>query len=111
MAAPIHGRLGAIDLAATTLTAAYVVPASRQATVDLVVCNRGASDVTVRVAHIDAAVVGSVANEDYLAYGATVPAGGYLSFGGIPMRAQHTLAVYSSATSVNAVVQCIEEDA
>ena len=58
--AKIHGRLGANDLAATTNTGVYTVPSGRKATVNLTICNRNATAVTVRVAHIDGAV-GAVA--------------------------------------------------
>ena len=39
MAAKIHGRLGANDLAATTNTGVYTVPSGRKATVNLTICN------------------------------------------------------------------------
>lgn len=109
MAAKIHGRLGANDLAATTNTGVYTVPSGRKATVNLTICNRNATAVTVRVAHIDGAV-GAVANEDYIEYGLTVPANGTLDRTGIPMSATHTLMVYSSSTSVSAVISGVEED-
>lgn len=110
MAAMIHGRLGASDLAATTNTSTYSVPASRKATVTVSFCNRNATSVTVRLAHVDGAI-GVVASDDYLEYDATVPANGVLERSGITMAATHTLLTRASGTGVSAVVSGIEEDA
>ena len=110
MAAKIHGRLGAASLAATTDTSVYSVPASRKATVTVSICNRNATDVTIRLAHIDGAV-GAIANEDYIEYGATVPANGVLERTGICMAASATIMGYASATNTSFVVSGIEEDA
>lgn len=109
MTAKIHGRLGAADLAATTNTGVYSVPASRKATVSVSICNRTASDVTVRLAHIDGAV-GAIASEDYLEYGSTVPANGVIERTGIAMAASATIMGYASATGLSIVVAGVEED-
>lgn len=108
--AKIHGRLGAAALAATTDTAVYTVPASRKATVLVSLCNRTASDVTVRLAHIDGSL-GALATEDYLEYDTTLPANGVLERTGITMTATHTLMARCSAASVSVVVSGVEEDA
>lgn len=110
MTAKIHGRLGAAALAATTDTALYVVPAARKATCSVSLCNRSASDVTIRLAMIDGAL-GTLATEDYLEYDTTLPAGGTLERTGLPLTATHTLMARASAASVSAVVYGIEEDA
>lgn len=110
MAAMIHGRLGAQDLAATTNTAVYTVPSSRKATVTISVCNRNSSAVTVRLAHIDGAI-GAIANEDYIEYGTSIPANGTLERSGITLAASATIGAYASTTGVSAVVYGIEEDA
>ena len=93
MTAKIHGRLGAVDLAATTNTTAYTVPASRKATCGINICNRNASSITFRLAHIDGAL-GS----------------GTYERTGITMTATHTLMVYASGTGASAVVTGVEED-
>ena len=110
MAAAIHGRLGASALAATTNTSTYSVPASRKATVTISFCNRTSSALTIRLAHVDGAI-GAVADEDYIEYGATVPANGVLERSGITMAATHTMLTYASGTGISAVVSGIEEDA
>lgn len=109
MPAQIHGRLGASDLAATTNTSTYSVPASRKATVAVAFCNRNATAVTVRLAHVDGAI-GVVANEDYLEFDSTIPANGVLERTGITMTATHTLLTRASGTGVSVVVSGIEED-
>lgn len=109
MAAKIHGRLGAQDLPATTLTSVYSVPASRKATCTLSICNRNATAVTARVAHIDGAV-GAVADADYIEYGVSIAPNGVLERTGITLTATHTLAVYVSGTGVSAVAHGVEED-
>lgn len=110
MAAKIHGRLGAQDLAATTMTAVYAAPASRKATCSVSICNRNGSAVAVRLAYIDGAV-GALANEDYLEFGTQIAANGVLERTGIPVSAGHTLAAYASNTGVSVVIVGIEEDA
>lgn len=109
MAAKIHGRLGAVSLAATTNTGVYTVPSGRKATSTVSLCNRSASAITVRLALIDGAI-GAVADEDYLEYGAVIPAGGVLERSGITLTATHTLGVYASATGISAVAYGVEED-
>ncbi len=111
MPAPIHGRLGAVSLAATTDTTAYSVPSGRIATVSVNFCNRTTSAIQIRLAHVDGAI-GAVANEDYLEYDFTLPAnGGTLERTGICMAATHTLLARASAIGVSVVVSGIEEDA
>lgn len=110
MTAPIHGRLAAADLAATTDTSVYSVPAARKATVTISICNRNATAVTVRLAHIDGAI-GDVADADYLEYGTSIPANGVLERTAMTMTATHTLLGYASGTGVSVVVFGIEEDA
>lgn len=110
MAADIHGRLGAAALAATTDTALYVTPASRKATGTLTLANRSSTDATVRVAMIDGAI-GTLANEDYLAYDLTLPGNGQYILDRLPMATTHTLMVRASTANVSATFIGIEEDA
>lgn len=95
-------RLGATTVTANTDTLLYAVPASKSAVVStILVCNRGATSQTYRVAHVDGAIV-NVANEDFIAYDQTIPAN--TSFGlsfGVTMAATHTILVRSDSTNVN----------
>jgi len=112
----VKGQLGAVDVAGTgTLTAIYLVPASKEADVNVTICNRADTDTNIRVAHIKNAGVGSVANEDYITYDLPTSALASnfspLSYTGIIMGAADTLAVYSSASAVSVQVNGIEDDA
>ena len=110
MAAKIHGRLGAVDLSATTDTEVYEVPAARKATVCVNVCNRNATSITVRLAYVDAAAVGSVANEDYIEYETTLAGYGVLERTGIPMTTGHIILARASAANVSVMAYGLEED-
>lgn len=104
------GRLGAVDIAsATTWQTAYTVPTTTFSVVTLTLVNRGAANVTVRVAVTTTAAPGTPANGEFLEYDATIVPKGVLNLTGIVMDSTNKyLTVYSSATSVNAVVMGIE---
>lgn len=103
-------RLGATVVIANTNTALYTTPALTQAIVSTVVaCNMGASDRTFRIAYIDSALIADIANEDYLYYDVTLPAGNtYIATIGITMAAQHTIMVRASHAEV--VFNCYGEE-
>jgi len=105
--ATTYGRLGALDVTATTAQEPYVVPASKHATVTINVCNRGSSSGTVRIAHMDA--TGTVANEDYIEYDTTVPANGTLERSGIVMAAASAIETYCSSGDFTVQVWGFEE--
>jgi len=100
--AAVYGRLGALDVTATTAQEPYVVPSSKHATVTINVCNRG------RIAHMDA--TGTVANEDYIEYETTVPAYGTLERSGIVMKAVSAIETYCSSGDFSIQVWGFEED-
>lgn len=97
------GRLGAVDLAATTNTTVYTVPANKKAVVNVNICNRNAAAIIVRLMHLDG-VIGTLANEDYLEYDVTIPANGVLERTGIPMATTHVIGVYSDTANVSVQV-------
>lgn len=110
MTAKIHGRLGALDCAATTAEAVYSVPASRKATVNVTLCNRNSTSVTARIAHLNGAI-GTLANEDYIEYDVLIPPNSSIERAGITMTATHTIGTYISTTGITAQVYGVEEDA
>ena len=94
------------SLAATTLTSVHTFTTA--GTCNLSLCNRTASDVTVRVAVIDGAP-GAVADEDYIEYGTTVRGNGVLQITGLVGEAAEQVCVYASATGISARVHGWEE--
>lgn len=99
------GRLGIQDLAATTNTTLYTCPAGFFAVASVNICNRNATPVTIRLALTSN---GTVTDNAYLEFGATIPANGVLERTGIVVDAGKLLVVYSSATNVTAVAYGIE---
>lgn len=102
------GRLGASDLAATTATTVYTVPASTLAAISVNVCNRNASSVTLRLA---LCATGTPAVEDYLEYETLIPGNSLLERTGLLLDAGKRVVAYSSAANVNVVVVGVEESA
>lgn len=99
------GILGTADLSATTNTSVYTVPSSTFAVASVSVCNRGASTVTIRLA---VSASGSPTGAEWLEFDTQLLANGVLERTGLVLDATKRVVVYSSATSVNAVVMGIE---
>ena len=104
------GRLGAVDLAITTNTSVYAVPASTVATVNISVCNRNAVSIKIRLMHLDGAI-GTLAVEDYLEYDEVVEANGVLERTAIVMAATHVIGAYSDTANVTVQVHGWEDAA
>lgn len=94
------GILGQSDLTATTNTTVYTVPANTTATMNINVCNRGNSAITVRLAIAAAA---APVNAEWIEYDVSIPAYGVLERTGIVAQATKRVVAYASAatTSVN----------
>ena len=100
------GLLGKAALAAATDTNVYTVPAGKVATVNIYVVNRGAADAVVNVAVTPDA---SVSTDDYIEFGAVVPAnGGVLERTAIPAGAGENVFVRDSAGTCTAQVRGFE---
>lgn len=99
------GRLGTADLSATTNTTLYTCPSSTFAVVNVSICNRNATGVTVRLAIASTATPG---NAEYIEFGTTIPANSVLERTGLVLDAGKQIVVYASTTSVNAVAYGIE---
>lgn len=102
----IFGALGQATPAATTLTTAYTVPSGKRATVQVVVCNRGAN-AFVRVAHSPAGA--AIANGHYLLYDLPVTSGDTQSTVRFTVEATDVIRVYATTATVTFNVNGIEE--
>jgi hypothetical protein len=104
------GRIGALDMSATTYQLLYTVPASTFTVATVSFCNRSASTVSVRLAVTTASTAPPTApaNTEFLEYDAQILANGVLERTGIVLDTGKILSVYSSATSVSCVAMGIE---
>lgn len=102
----IWGALAQSAPAATTLTAAYTVPASKHATVEIIICNRGL-DTTVRLSHAIAGAANSTVQ--YLLWDFPLVAGDSKVTSRFTLRATDVVRVYSASGDVSFNVNGIEE--
>lgn len=100
------GVLGQSNPSATTNTTVYTVPATKTATVTVNICNRGTSDITVRLA---VAATGTPTDAEYIEYGATIPGGGVLERTGIVAQAAENFVVYTSAATASVNIYGFED--
>lgn len=86
---------------ATTDTTLYTCPSATQTAISTIsVCNRGSSAATYRVALRPNGA--TLANEHYIAYGATVPANDTIMItAGLTVDASDVITVYASTASVS----------
>jgi hypothetical protein len=99
------GKLGANDLAATTLTTVYTCPAATYSVVSINICNRGTSTTGVRIAIADSDTPSAA---EYIEYDTEVFSKNVLERTGIVLAATQRIVVYSTQASVSAVVVGIE---
>lgn len=106
--ATVYGILGQSAPAATTLTDPYTVPASKHATVKVIVGNRAAVADTFRIAvSPDGA---AIANAHYLAYDEAIEASDSMSSTAFTVGSTDVVRVYSTNGSLSFSVTGIEED-
>jgi hypothetical protein len=99
------GILGIADLAATTLTTLYTVPATTFAVATVSVCNRGTAPVTIRIA---LAATATPANGEYIEFDMVIQPKGVLERTGLVLDATKRIVMYASATGVSATAFGIE---
>tara|TARA_R100001443_G_scaffold9022_1_gene18484 strand:- start:3824 stop:4144 length:321 start_codon:yes stop_codon:yes gene_type:complete len=100
--------LGKADLSATTNTSVYTVGSGKEALVNVNVCNRNSSAVTVRLANADGS---TPSNDEYIEYDYSLAANESFQRTGIHMQAAQIIVAYSSATNVSVVVDGLERTA
>lgn len=93
------------DLAATTNTTVYTVPADTFAIVTISICNRSTSTRDIRVA---LASSGTPGNAEYIEYDTELVANGTLERAGVVVDAGKNIVVYANSTDVSAMVYGIE---
>lgn len=102
----MSGILGQADLSAATNTTVYTVPAGTVSTVNVSICNRSASDATVRIA---LAAAGTPTNSEYIEYDALVTKGVPLERTALVLDATKRVVVYSDIAGVSVSVWGFEE--
>lgn len=105
------GRLGTADLAATTITDVYTVPASTKASCNVNFANRNASTVAIRLALSDTSA--TQGNDEFLFYdlnlGPVGSSNSTASYTALMMDAGKIITAYSDASNVSVVVTGVEE--
>ena len=101
------GRLGTANLAATTITDVYTVPANTLTSCNINICNRNATAAVVRIAISDTSVTQGL--DEFIEYDYSLSAKGVLERGGVLLDAAKILTVYSDTANVSVVVTGIEE--
>lgn len=100
-----NGRLGTADLAANTNTTVYTVPAANFAVVTLSMCNRSATQRSVRVA---VAAADTPTPGEYIEYDTSLVGNGTLERTGIVVDAGQKIVVFANSVDVSAVVYGLE---
>lgn len=102
------GRLGSIDLPSSINTTLYTVPASKIATFNVNVCNRGAAAVNMNLA---ISSTGTPSSGEYIEYNAVIPAHGTLERTGLVAQAGMNVVAYGYNTGLSVNAYGFEEAA
>jgi len=102
-----NGVLGSADLSAATYTSIYNVPVDTFAVVNVNICNKTASTITIRLALAKPGQASPQA-DDYLEYETELLPNGVLERTGIVLEADRTVFAHSSSTNTSVVVYGIE---
>ena len=102
------GRLGAEDLAATTYTTLYTVPADTFSVVTVNLLNRGSTAVNARIAVTTVGGPSAPSNQEFIEYDVSISGNGVLERTGLVLDAGKIVSVYASDTGISAVCMGIE---
>ena len=102
------GRLGTLDVAATTYQNLYVTPADTFAVASVSMVNRTTGNITVRLAVTTVAAPGAPTNDEFIEYDVVLAPKGVLERTGLVLDAGKIIKVYASGVGVSAVAMGIE---
>ena len=100
------GTLGQAALSATTNTTVYTVPASKTATFSVSICNRSATQTTVRLA---IAATGTPTNAEWIEYDTVLEGNGVIERTGIVASATKNLVAFAGTADVSVNIYGYEE--
>ena len=96
----MSGKLGSIDLAATSNTVLFTGAVDKVTTANINFCNRNSASVQVRIA-IENGATGTPSASEYLEFDAIIPANGVLERTGLVISAGDSVVVYSNTSQVS----------
>jgi len=99
------GRLGVVNVPATTNTTIYTVPVGNYAVFNVSITNRNSSSISIRMA---LSATGTPNVEDWIEYDTIVVPNGVFERTGLVAQAGLNLVVYSSAANVGCTAYGIE---
>ena len=102
------GRLGIQDLAATTYTDLYTVPADTFTVASISLCNRSAGDISVRVSITTTGGPTPPTNSEFIEYDVVIAPKGVLERTGLVLDTGKIVSVYASTTGMSALAMGIE---
>jgi hypothetical protein len=99
------GRLGNVDIPATTNTTAYTVPVGTYAVANISLTNRNATSVNIRVAM---ATTATPTDQEWMEYDTIIIPNGVFERTGLVMQGGLNVVVYSSLANIGCTVYGIE---
>lgn len=100
------GTLGQSALSATTNTTVYTVPASKVATFNVNICNRSATQTTIRLA---IAASGTPTDAEWVEYDTVLEGNGVIERTGLVASAAKNLVAYAGTATVSVNIYGYEE--
>ena len=99
------GRLGNVDIPATTNTTAYTVPVGTYAVANISLANRNATSVNIRVAM---ATTATPTDQEWIEYETVLIPNGVFERTGLVMQGGLNIVVYTSSANVGCTIYGIE---
>ena len=99
------GRLGNVDIPATTNTTAYTVPVGSYAVANVSLTNRNATSISIRVAM---ATTATPADSEWIEYDTVLIPNGVFERTGLVLQGGLNIVVYSTQANVGCTVYGIE---